>query len=632
MELRKKYWAIALVGGFIAYLNGEEIARANMNNAGVNPSYDQFTDNCDHNANIPEGGIPNLFWLSDVLINNYMTDGINNLAIEVHNCSSTSSDLSSSTWLIASINSIDFNYHPLPDWFSAPPDGSSHLPLIVIETPVYIPDEPKVDAFMKVIDNGPGMINHIDDTATDYSGLIGIELRGQSSQYFFPKDSYTIETRDSLRNDLKAQLLGMPNESDWVLHAPFSDKTLMRNALTYYFGREMGSWAPRFEYCEVYLNGDYQGIYLLMEKIKRDNKRVDIETTFPDHNAGDSLTGGYIVRVDKLDGLTLWEDFFYTYPKYTYPNSRVYHFTYYYPKADKISLDQKNYIQSFLYNTESALNSPEFKDATIGYSKYMDPNSFADFQIMNELGNNVDGYKFSTYFYKDVDSKDGRLHAGPLWDFNLCYGNVDYANARYMTNTWLYEDLSWDIMHWWKRLMEDDKYVHDLRTRYSIYRDSVLSNEKVFGFIDSTIAYLGDAVDRNFARWPILGQYVWPNNYIGNTYEEEINFFKVWLNNRLFFMDSHWYYDVGVQESLVDFQANISIYPNPFTDYINIDFIDEEAGLHQIYIYDITGKVVHEGSIDDHENLSLSFLDKGIYILKISLENNDWHTQKLVKQ
>jgi len=613
--------------GFVAYLNGEEIARANMNNAGLNPSYDQFSDNC-----ISEVDIPNLFSLSDGVIDNLLTAGVNNLAIEIHNCTATSSDMSSSTWLIASIDSPDNNYSPIPAWFVEPPDGKSHLPLIVIETSQYIPDEPKINGFMKVIDNGVGEFNYIDDLGTDYSGIIGIEIRGQTSASF-PKKSYTIETRDDFGEDLKASLLGMPEESDWVLHAPYSDKTLMRNALTYHFGREMGSWAPRFKYCEVYLNRDYQGIYLLMEKIKRDGDRVDVEKTLPDHNSGDSLTGGYIIRADKLDGLTAWEDFFYAYPKYTYPNSRLYYFTYYYPEADKITTNQQNYIQSFMYNAESALNSPDFKDAVKGYPNFMDPNSFADFQIMNELGNNVDGYKISTYFYKDADSKDGRLHAGPLWDFNLCYGNVDYANARYMTNTWLYKDLNWGVLHWWARLMEDENYSSNLKTRYSFFRNTKLSNEMVFGFIDETAAYLGEAIDRNFVRWPILGQHIWPNNFVGNTYAEEISFLKSWMDDRFAFLDANWYYDVvSVEENSLALLRNIRVYPNPFTENIAVEFSETKESLHQLLIYDLTGKIVHESSIGNQETLSLSFLSKGVYILKISLDNNRWHTQKLIKQ
>ena len=382
---------------------------------------------------------------------------------------------------------------------------SSHLPLIIIETEQDIPDEPKISGIMKVVNNSKGMINHTDDDGTDYSGIIGIEKRGQTT-LTFPKSSYTLETRDSSGEDLKASLLGMPLESDWILYAPYSDKSLMRNALTYYLGLEMGNWTPRFKYCEVYLNGDYRGIYLLMEKIKRDRDRVDIEKMEASHEGGDSLTGGYIIRVDKIEGLTPGEDFFYASPEFSYPDSRVYYFSYYYPEADKITSNQKTYIVS---DTESALNSPDFKDPVLGYSNFMNPNSFADYQIMQELGNNVDGYRFSTYFYKNADSKDSRLHAGPLWDFNLCYGNVYYVDDRFATNTWLYEAYGPDgssPMHWWARLMEDEKYVSDLKSRYSLFRDSQLSNTNIFGFIDQTATYLGDAVDRNFTRCLFLAE------------------------------------------------------------------------------------------------------------------------------
>ena len=94
----------------------------------------------------------------------------------------------------------------------------------------------------------------------------------------------------------------MPIENDWILYAPYSDKALMRNFLTFDLGRKMGHYSPRTVYCELVINGDYKGIYILMEKIKRDNDRVDIAKLDSDDLAGDSLTGGYIIKIDKYTG------------------------------------------------------------------------------------------------------------------------------------------------------------------------------------------------------------------------------------------------------------------------------------------------------------------------------------------
>ncbi len=147
------------------------------------------------------------------------------------------------------------------------------LPLVVIDTwGETIPDNPKITSWLKVIENGTGFGNNQSQPATDYEGYAGIEIRGQSSQ-MFPKKSYSIELRNATMADSSVSLLGMPAESDWVLYAPYSDKTMLRNALTYYLGSRMGEWQPRYRFCEVYLNGEYNGVYMLIENIKRDSNR-----------------------------------------------------------------------------------------------------------------------------------------------------------------------------------------------------------------------------------------------------------------------------------------------------------------------------------------------------------------------
>ena len=154
---------------------------------------------------------------------------------------------------------------------------------------------------MGIIDNGFGNINSVNDAFNDYNGKISIEYRGSSSQSF-PKKPYALETQDSIGNNNNVSLLGMPVENDWILYAPYTDKSLMRNFLTFDLGRKMRNYSPRTVYCELVVNGDYKGIYILMEKIKRDNDRVDIAKLDSNDVAGDSLTGGYIIKVDKYTG------------------------------------------------------------------------------------------------------------------------------------------------------------------------------------------------------------------------------------------------------------------------------------------------------------------------------------------
>lgn len=179
---------------------------------------------------------------------------------------------------------------------------SSNLPIVVINTNGQtILDEPKITVDIGIIDNGIGQRNNLTDPYNNYSGKAAIEIRGSSSQSF-PKKQYGVELRDAAGNDVSAPLLGLPPEEDWVLFAPYNDKTLMRDVLAYKIARDQGRYAPRTRYCELVLNGQYQGIYVLIEKVKRDNNRVDVNKLDPDENSGNDLTGGYIIKIDKETG------------------------------------------------------------------------------------------------------------------------------------------------------------------------------------------------------------------------------------------------------------------------------------------------------------------------------------------
>ena len=158
-----------------------------------------------------------------------------------------------------------------------------------------------IKADMGIIYNGPGVINKISDVPNDYKGKIGIEFRGSTSQSF-PKKPYGFETWDESGEDNDVKLLGMPKESDWTLNATYNDKTLMRDGLSYILAGSVMEYAPRVRYNELVINGQYRGIYLLVEKIKRDKNRVDISKIETTDNQGDALTGGYIIKIDKETG------------------------------------------------------------------------------------------------------------------------------------------------------------------------------------------------------------------------------------------------------------------------------------------------------------------------------------------
>jgi hypothetical protein len=179
---------------------------------------------------------------------------------------------------------------------------SSNLPIVVINTHgQWISDEPKITADMGIVDNGPGNRNRPTDPYTGYEGKIGIETRGSSSEAF-PEKRYAVETRDASGDDLKVSLPGLPEESDWVLSAPYCDKSLIRDVVLYSLARKLGRYVSRSRYCELVLNGEYVGVYILLEKIKRDKNRVNITKIAETDTSGDALTGGYIVKIDKTEG------------------------------------------------------------------------------------------------------------------------------------------------------------------------------------------------------------------------------------------------------------------------------------------------------------------------------------------
>ena len=499
----------------------------------------------------------------------------------------------------------------------------SNLPLVVIDTwGQAINDDPKINAWLKVIDNGPGKMNDQFQQGTDYDGNMGIEIRGQSSQ-MFPKKCYTLELRTIAGADTAASLLGMPAEEDWVLYAPYSDKTMLRNALTFHLAGRMGGWQPRNRFCEVYLNGDYVGVYQLMESIKRDSNRIDISKLRPDEVSGDDLTGGYIVKADKIDNYGS-DEYFQITPSVHYQNSDNYRFTYVYPKHNEIAAAQKNYIINFLTDTENSINGSSFTDPAMGFRKYLDVRSFVDFQIIQELVNNVDGYRFSTFFYKDKDSDGGKLHAGPLWDFDLCYGNEDFTDFNLRTDIWLYPKFSDEYggrMHWWARMMEDLGYRSVFINRWKELRKGAFNTDSVMMFIDNTIEFLGEAINRNFARWPVLGLYVWPNYFIGESYDDEVDYMKGWITDRMNWLDANIMVAENVSENYSS--DDILVFPNPARDQINLFFYLTFSGEIRIEIFDLLGrKVFHDEIMQENQgyqylSLNINQLASGYYVLQI---------------
>lgn len=615
--------------GFIAFLNGVEIARSTMppGNVAFNVGSNGLHEALLYQSQPPEG-----FLIKAATLNNLLVEGENTLAVQVHNDNPGSSDLTSRVFFSVGITEdLPLTYLPVPEWFTSPIALTSNLPIIIINTNGQsILDDPKTIAHMGIIDNGAGETNSQEDPFNNYDGRIAIEIRGESSQ-MFPKKSYSIETQTPTGQNFDATLLGMPPENDWILYAPYTDKTMMRDVLAYQLGRDFGQYAPRTRFAEVIINDDYKGVYVLIERIKRDNNRVNIATLKPEDLTGDELTGGYILRVDKLDA----NDFpgWTATPTPMLAGENDVTFQYFDPEGEELATPQKDYIRNYMRIFQNALTSNTFANATTGFRSYLDVPSALDFILVNEIGKNIDAFVFSTYLYKTKDSDGGKLHLGPLWDFNLAFGNVDYlANAQYAPG-WMWNDQY--RMFWFRRMMQDPTFAGNMKCRWTELRGSFLTNQYFINKIDSIAGVLDEAQQRNYTRWPILGTYVWPNQFVGATYTDELTFLKTWIVQRLAWMDANMPGNCELVTA-IEPDSGIKIFPNPFTETLFID-MDNQLEMSDLKVFDLTGRMVYRKGFTEQtewEGVDQSGKDlpKGIYIIRIIGTEGEVLVQKVVKQ
>lgn len=609
---------------FVAFLNGTEISRDLL--LGNPPAWNNWSTGL-HEAQMYQGGYPAQYTLNQAFIQANLLNGTNTLAIQTHNQSNTSSDMSSRVWLHLGIKTGSSNYGATPTWFVPPfVFTESNLPIVVVNTDLglTIPDEPKIDAEMGIIWNGDGNMNYITDPFNEFYGDIGIERRGSSSQSF-PKKPYSVETRGPDSSNYNASIFNWPADNDWALIAPYSDKSLIRNVLTYKLGNETGHYTPRTKLCELVLNGEYQGVYVFTEKIKQGSGRVDVDKIEYNDTNADEITGGYIVKIDKTTGgePIAWTSPFAQAPPATGPI----HYQLHDPELDSLHPLQQSYIQSYITNFETALDAASFTDPIIGYRPFIDVGSFIDFMLINEISKNVDGYRISTFYHKQHISDGGKLVAGPLWDFNLAWGNANYCDGGLTTGWEIYfNDVcggggSLNNPFHWNRLVQDPDYTHELNCRWQELRQDILHEDSLLLFIDEQAVLLNDAATRNFTKWPTLGSYVWPNNFVGNTYQEEIDYLKSWTSARIQWMDNNMFGSCpDLQSTEFEFE-HISVWPNPTEQEFNI-MLQNNSEADEIRLVDMSGRVLIKNSINGQQHsMDVSNLSTGMYLIEILNES-----------
>lgn len=331
------------------------------------------------------------------------------------------------------------------------------------------------------------------------SGDMKIRGRGHSTWENHPKKPY------QLKFDTKTQVLGMHEARKWIFLAEYSDKTLIRNSLVFEMGYISNlDWTPSYVFSEVFINDKYNGTYNLCEKIEGGPNRVNI---------GDN---GYLCEIDTPSHLDP-DDIFFNSTKFTIQIKE--------PETTNGS-EEFNYIKSLIIEFEEVLYSDNFKDEENGYQKYIDVASFVDWYLINEISKNLDSKSYSSMYFSHIPGE--KIKMGPLWDFDLSFGNVNYTECEFV-DTW------WTKRHaWFKRLFEDPMFLQKVRERFAYYR---ANEEYLLEFIDSKAEHLHYAQQENDLKWDIYGNYIWPNPVVLDTYEEDLAYLKTWFIERMKWLD-----------------------------------------------------------------------------------------------
>ena len=384
----------------------------------------------------------------------------------------------------------------------------SHLytgvPVVYIETegqaPVVSKDE-YIGGKITIIANGRGEEN-VSEAA--------MEIRGRgNTTWEMPKKPYRFRFSE------RTEVLGMPAHKVWVLLANFSDKTLLRNHTAFQLSQRFGlAYTPRSQFVDLWLNGAYQGNYQLVEQIKIDENRLNIDELDADDLSEDKITGGYLLEIDGRPD----EDA-------SFRSTRGVRFVVKSPEGDRP--EQIAYIRQYVQATEDALFAEGFANAQQGYAQYLDTESFVDWYLLNELAKNTDAkFANSVYLHKP---RGGKLTMGPVWDYDIGMGNVNYSPGEF-TEGWYIREASWI-----KRLFEDPAFEQRVAARWQVLKPEI---EAVIAEIDQDAAYLNQSQQLNFRKWTILGYKVWPNPVATGSYSGEIAYLKEWLTKRAAWMDS----------------------------------------------------------------------------------------------
>ncbi|MBI4606782.1 MAG: CotH kinase family protein [Planctomycetes bacterium] len=399
---------------------------------------------------------------------------------------------------------------------------SSDIPVFVVDNFAAgsVPSDPYQAAFMALYEPGAGGRTSF-SSPPELATRIGIKLRGSSTQGD-PKHSYRLETWDERSVDKDVSPLGLPEDSDWILYAPYGfDLALLRNPFMYELSNQVGRYAVRTRLCELYFNtgggrlnaADYQGVYVFMESIKRGEDRVDVERLDASDRLPPDVTGGYMWKIDRLD------------PGDSGFSAGGTRMGWAYPKERNVAPAQAAYLTGFINEFVAVLNGAGFADPVNGYAKYIDQDSWIDHHILNVLAKNVDALRLSTYMFK---SRGGKFEYGPIWDFDRSINSTDGRDDDPRTWNGTGDATRFFEYPWWVRLFQDPELYQRYRDRWAELRRGPLSTSSVNATIDGMASQLGEAHVRNFQKWPLINPSQW---------QGQVNLMKSWLSTRSTWID-----------------------------------------------------------------------------------------------
>ena len=462
---------------------------------------------------------------------------------------------------------------------------SSNLPIILLSTygggsPPSTGATTRKESFMLIYEPDPGTGRASFASTPTVSTRSGIRKRGSSSGGW-PKYAMSMETWDEFNEDQDIEPLGLDPEADWILNSRYQfDYTLMRNPFLYALSNQVGQWAVKTRFVELYndVNGgnigstDYFGVYCLMEKIEPDNNRLDISKLDPWENSAEEITGGYVFKNDRADP---GEPTFFV---SGFQRAMVHGD----PDGLEITATQKSYLTTHANEVTTALRQGNGIHPTTGlhYSDYLDIDSFVDHFWLNILAMDPDWGRLSQYFHKD---RGGKIVAGPLWDYDRTMGSRDSRDdnpLRWEANTSDTSFTWFDREYEWFGLLFGFTTAHDqvrnfanpqlftsrpdvfqkIIDRWYELRGNEFTQENLEAIIDGMAAELSEAQERNFDRWTALNvNSITGINYSteGTGWERQVSHLKGWLKARSEWIDGRFF-------SPPTFSQNGGIVPNGF--------------------------------------------------------------------